>query len=135
MTIGIVCIVTDAKKDDNNRVFAARGMGLVTHTRKLCAIDPAATYETPPTHWLSSNAAGDATELAILQAMTLGELPSLPEGVAWGEDGVISEADAKAATDGSVFHVYSCAGDVEPVDHAAAVLLSEGLQFVPDPPL
>lgn len=135
MTIGIVCIVGDAKKDDNNRVFAARGMGPETFIRKLCAIDPAATYETPPTHWLSSNAAGDGGELAILQAMTLGELPPLPDGVVWGEDGVISEADAKAATDGSVFHVYSCAGEVEPVEHAAAVLATEGLQFVPDPPL
>jgi len=37
-----------------------------------------------------------------------------------------------AASDGSVFHVYSAAGDIEPVDHVAAVLASEGLQYAPD---
>lgn len=135
MTIGIVCIVTDAKKNDINLVFAARGMGPGTFTRKLCAVDPGATYETPPSHWLMSNAAGDGAELTVLQAMTQGDLPPLPPGSVWGEDGVISAADAMAACDGAVMQVYSCAGDVEPVDHVAAVLASRGLQFVPDPPL
>ena len=60
-------------------------------------------------------------------------MPPLPESVVWGEDGVISAAAAMAATDGAVFHVYSCAGDVEPVIHVAAVLATEGLQYVPDP--
>jgi hypothetical protein len=40
-----------------------------------------------------------------------------------------------AASDGAVFHVYSAAGQIEPVDPVAAVLQSEGLQYVPDPPL
>lgn len=135
MTIGIVCLVTDGQKPNINLVFAARGMGPETFSRKVCAIDPEATYETAPTHWLMSLANGDAAELAILQAMTGGDLPDLPEGVVWGEDGVISAAAAIAATDGAVFQVYSCAGDVEPVDHVAAVLSSRSLQYVPDPPL
>lgn len=135
MTLGIVCLVTDAYKININLVFAARGMGPETFTRKVCAIDPGATYETAPTHWLMSNAAGNQAELDILTAMTNGDLPPLPEGTVWGVDGVISAADAMAATDGSVFQVYSCAGDVEPVDHVAAVLASRSLQYVPDPPL
>lgn len=135
MTIGIVCLVTDAQKANINLVFAARGMGPETFSRKVCAIDPEATYETAPTHWLMSMANGDATELAILQAMAGGDLPDLPEGVVWGEDGVISAAAAIAATDGAVMQVYSVAGDVEPLDHIAGIFAGRGLQFVPDPPL
>lgn len=133
MALGIVCIVANAHKTNINLVFAARGLGPETFTRKLCAIDPGATTATPPTHWLMSNAGGDGAELAILQAMTLGDLPPVPNGTVWGENGVISAADAMAATDGAVFHVYSAAGDIEPVDHVAAVLASEGLQYVPEP--
>lgn len=135
MALGIVCIVTDAQKTNLNLVFAARGLGPETFTRKLCAIDAGATWETAPTHWLMSNAAGDQAELDILTAMTGGDLPDLPDGVVWGENDVISAADAMAACDGAVFHVYSAAGDIEPVDHVVAVLASESLQYVPDPPL
>lgn len=135
MTIGIVCLVTDAQKTNINLVFAARGHGPETFTRKVCALDPLATPETPPTHWLMSDAGSSNEELSILQAMTEGDLPPVPNGVVWGEDGVISAADAMAATDGAVFQVYSCAGDVLPVDHVAAVLASRGLQYVPEPPL
>lgn len=135
MTIGIVFIVKDAKKDDLNLVFAARGMGPESVTRKLCAIDPQATDQTPPTHWLASMANGTAEELATLNGMINGDLPPVPDGTVWGENGVISAADAMAACDGAVMQVYSCAGDVEPVDHVAAVLASRGLQYVPDPPL
>ena len=132
MAIGIVCIVSDAYRVDINLVFEARGHGPSTFIRKVCALDPEATPATPQTHWLMSNAAGNAEELAILQAMTQGDLPPLPSGVVWGENGVISAADAMEATDGSVFQVYSCAGDVEPVDHVAAVMASRSLQYVPE---
>lgn len=135
MALGIVFIVTDAKKDDLNLVFAARGMGPDSVTRKLCAIDPQATDQTPPTHWLASMANGTQAELDILNAMTAGDLPPVPDGTVWGENGVISAAAAMAACDGAVFQVYSAAGDIEPVDHVTAVLASRGLQYVPDPPL
>ena len=133
MALGIVCIITDAQKDAINLVFVARGDGPETFTRKICAADPDATPETTPTHWLMSDANGDDAELSILMAMTQGNLPDLPDGVVWGEDGVISEADAIAATDGAVFQVYSAGGDIEPVDHVAAVLASRDLQYVPEP--
>jgi len=133
--LGIVMIVTDGKRDDLNRVFAARGWGPENITRKLCAVSPLATDQTSPTHWLASNAGGSSEELAILNGMVNGDLPPVPYGTVWGENGVISAAAAMAACDGSVFQVYSCAGDIEPVDHVAAVLASRGLQYVPDPPL
>lgn len=133
MTLPYIATITAAFKDDLNLTLAAVGWGPESFTRKLCAIDPGATPSTPATHYLASAAAASEADVAMLQAMTQGDLPDLPEGVVWGENGVISAADAMAASDGAVFHVYSAAGDVEPTDHAAAVLTSEGLQFVPDP--
>lgn len=133
MLLPFVAVVTDAKKTDWNLIGTAIGWGPETFTRKLCAINPSATHLTPPTHWLCSAAAATDTDVAMLQAMTNGDLPILPEGTVWGENGVISAADAMAAADGSVFHVYSAAGDIEPVDHVVAVLAAEGLQYVPDP--
>lgn len=135
MNLPAICVVTNAHKVNLNLVYAAMGMGPETFTRKLCAINPSATWETPPTHWLMSAAAATDTDVATWQAMTEGNLPPLPTGVVWGVDGAISAASAMAASDGSVFHVYSAAGDIEPVDHAAAVLITENLQFVPEPPL
>ncbi|TPQ51528.1 hypothetical protein C2U72_07790 [Prosthecomicrobium hirschii] len=60
---------------------------------------------------------------------TARDLPDLLEGVVWSEDGSIFAAAVIAATDGGVFPVYSCAGDVDRVD---AVLSSLSLQHVPD---
>lgn len=134
MILPAICTVTAAARDDLNRVFEAMGVGSGTFSVPLCAINPAATPETPATHYLMSHAGALDTEVAIWQAMTAGTLPPLPEGVAWGVDGVISAEDALAACDGAVFHVYSAAGDITPTDHAAAILASEGLQFVPEPP-
>lgn len=135
MNLPFVALVTDAFKTDLNRTLAAVGWGPESFTRKVCAIDPSATWETAPTHWLTSHAGASDTDVAMLQAMTNGDLPILPEGTVWGENGVISAADAMAASDGAVFHVYSAAGDIEPTDHVSAVLAAEGLQYVPEPPL
>jgi hypothetical protein len=133
MNLPYIAIVTDAKRVDLNRVFDAMGYGPETFIRKCCAPDPSATTATPPTHWLSSNASASDALVATLQAMTAGDLPALPDGVVWGENGVITAADAMAASNGSALHVYSAAGQIEPAQHAAAVLVSEGLQYVPDP--
>lgn len=133
MALGIVCIVTDAQKTNLNRVFAARGRGPETFTRKLCGIDPNATISTPPTHWLMSDAGSTQDELNMLTAMTQGDLPLVPQGTVWGENGVISASEAMAATDGTVLQVYSAAGDVDPEAHAAAILAGRGLQLAPTP--
>ena len=135
MDLPFIAIVTAACKNDLNATLAAVGWGPESFTRKCCAIDAGATWGTTPTHYLTSAAAATDTDVAMLQAMTQGDLPDLPDGVVWGENGIISAAAAMACSDASVFHVYSAAGDIEPVDHAAAVLASEGLQYVPDAPL
>lgn len=132
MLLPSVCIVTDAHRVNLNRVFQAMGEGPETFSRKLCAIDPSATSATPATHWLMSHAGSTDSQVSIWQAMTQGNLPPLPEGTVWGQDGVISAAEAMAAADAAVFHVYSAAGDIEPAVHVAAVLATEGLQYVPE---
>lgn len=134
MNLPYVAIVTDAHRLNINLMFNAIGWGPETFIRKCCVIDPNATWETLPTHWLSSNVAATDSDVAMLQRATAGDLPPLPEGVVWGVDGVISAAEAMAATDGAVFQVYSAAGEIEPLDHMHAVLASKGLQFLPDPP-
>lgn len=139
MQLPMVCVVDDAKRNDINQVWIARGLAQPnsdpSFARALCAADPEATWETPATHWLMSDAGASDGEVDTCNQMTAGNLPPLPEGTVWGEDGVISAAAAMAATDGAVFRVFSCAGEVEPLDHMAAVLATLGLQFVPDPPL
>lgn len=132
MNLPMVCIVVAAHRDNINLVWAARGLGPECFTRRLC-VSGAATPETPPTHWLMSDATATDAEVATCQRMSDGDLPPLPEGVAWGVDGVISAADALAAIDGSALQVYSVSGDVEPVDHVSGILASRGLQYVPDP--
>lgn len=131
----MVIIITAAAQPDANLVWEARGRGPGSFMRKVCALDPGATWETTPTHYVMSDATATDGEVAICQAMTAGDLPPLPEGVVWGEDGIVSAADAMAATDGAVMQVYSVAGAVEPLDHIAGIFAGRGLQFVPDPPL
>lgn len=62
-------------------------------------------------------------------------LGGLSLGLASSTGGGFSLDAFMAATDGAVFHVYSAAGAIEPVDHVAAVLATEGLQYVPDEPI
>lgn len=132
MQLPFVAIVTAAARVDLNRVFGALGAGPNTFSRRCCPILPVPTPATEPTHWLTSSAAASDSDVATLQAMTSGILPVPPPGVVWGVDGVISEAEAIAASSAAVLHVYSAAGDISAAAHAAAVLASEGLMFVPD---
>lgn len=135
MRLPYIALVTAAHRTNLNLVFQAMGWGPETFMRKVCVASPSATPSTPPTHWLSSNASASDADVGMINAMTEGNLPPLPDGTVWGEDGVISAADAMAASDGAVLQVYSAAGEIEPVDHVAAVLLSRGLQYVPDEPI
>ena len=45
---------------------------------------------------------------------------------------MIEAADAQQAIDGDSLQCYSASGNVEPVDHVAAILASRGLSYVPD---
>lgn len=133
MSIPVVLIGKAATIINLRKVWEAQGQGPSAFGRKLCAINPAATYETPATAYLMSDA-GVANDLVTAwQQMPNGNLPQI-EGV-WGVDGVVSAADAMEATNADNLHVYTASGDISPPDHANAVIASEGYQYVPDEPL
>lgn len=125
----VVCIIAAASKDDGNLVWAAQGRGPDTFSRRLTTDSPATTGSTV-THYLMADSSSDASDVAAWQAMADGDLPQI-NGV-WGENGVIGAAEAQAAVSGANLQVYSASGDVAPLDHCNAILLSRGLSWVPD---
>lgn len=136
-----ILICTDAAVVDVRLVWGAMGQGWDTFGRKLCSSATEATPETPPTHWLMSDAGSQSDMVTAWQAMANGDLPQI-DGV-WGENGIISAAAAMAATNGANLHVYTVSGDVQPEDFLlgmadanhvrhGGMLASEGLQFVPE---
>ena len=135
MALPSICIVTAAQRDNANAVWEARGRGPNNFSRKLCELDPGATYETPATHYLIADSSTTQEEVAIMMSFQDGDLPPLPDGTVWGEEGIISAADAMTAINGANMQVYAASGDVAPVDHAAGILSSRDLMLVPDPPL
>lgn len=132
MNLPVICVCTAAAQINVNRVWAAMGRGPGTFERRLTTgSDP--TSEVEPTHYLMSDASTSADDAAEWQAMANGDLPHLPDGRVWGEDGVIGAEDARAAISGGNLQVYSASGDVVPIDHANGVLASRGLSWVPFP--
>lgn len=135
-----ICICTVAACDDINRVWEAMSRGPGTFTRKLCAIDANATWQTPATHYLMQDMSATDSDVAEWQALCSGDLP--PITGTWGEDGIISAEDAQAACDGGNLQVFSAAGLDDSGDNGATptqwrdgVLLGAGLMFVPDAPI
>jgi hypothetical protein len=109
MTITVAILVTDAAKD---AVVAAVNALTPEYTigfaRKVCPIDPAPTWETPATHWYTN-----------------GE--SVPESV------VATWQTALPEMEGVVYWLaYNSSNSLE---WAYTNMASEGLMFVPDPPL
>lgn len=125
-----------ADKDDINLVLEAQGRGPGNLSRKMCSIDPLATWETPATHYMMQDMSATDTLVASWQAACNGDLPAI-DGQ-WGVDGVISSLDAQEACSGGNMQVYSAAGLVTGEDATAwrdGTFLGIGLQFVPDAPL
>lgn len=122
----LICPVS--AKDGINAVLEALGRGPNNISRKLCTIDPAATWETPATHYLMQDMSAQEADVLLWAGIKAG---TLPDTVAWGEDGMISTEDAIAACAG--MNLYSAAQDFKtPGEWCTDVLASVGLQFVPD---
>lgn len=131
-----IAICTAAVVTNVNRVWEEGLLrGPNNLSRKLCPIDPLATHETPATHYMMQDMSAQDTDVAVWQGLCAG---NLPEGVSWGEFGIISGADAIAACGGGNMQVYSAAGletSEQAADWREGVLLGVGLQFVPDEPI
>lgn len=134
MNLPTIIVCTAAVRDVLNAIFAPGGQ--IAMTVPLCAKDPEATWETPPTHWLCSHMGADSADVPEWQAMATGEglLPSLPLGYEWGAGNLPSEEDAQAAIGAGNLAVYSRAGDETMIPLLDAVMEGEGLQRIPDAP-
>lgn len=112
-TIAVAMLVEHSKKDAVTAAIStltpSYGLGF---SRKCCAIDPAATYHTPTTHWYMNDAAIDA---GLVQA--------------W------QDAVASSQTGDPLYglKIWTAQNSQNAVAWATANLESEGLQFVPPP--
>lgn len=125
-------------KDNINLVLEAQGRGPGSLSRKMCAIDPTATYETPATHYMMQDMSATDTLVASWQAMASGVMPGLDDFGAPMVWGIISKPDAIACTGNGNMQVYSAAGLITGEDATAwrdGTFVGIGLQFVPAAPI
>ena len=125
----VIAVAAAATIVNTRKVWEAQGLGSEAFMRRLTD-DPSPTPQSTVTHYMMSDDSCSVELVAAWQAMASGDLPQI-NGV-WGVGGIISAADAMAATTGANLQVYSASGDVAPLDHANAILASRGLSFVPD---
>ncbi|MCW1934519.1 hypothetical protein [Pararhodobacter zhoushanensis] len=125
-----IIIVPEAQADKLSIVFQAMGRGpnSFTQGRKVCAKDPSATFETPPTHRLMQDMSATSELEAMWRLMAAGD--AMPQ-VNWGDTPGITEGSAIAAAQS--MSVFSVAGPMQTAWNAEAILAGQGLQFVPDP--
>jgi hypothetical protein len=131
-----IMVAKAAAKTDINLVLEAQGRGPGNLSRKMCSIDPLATFETPATHYMMQDMSATDTLVASWQAACNGDLPAI-EGQ-WGQEGVIASLAAQTACSGGNMQVFSAAGLVTGEDATNwrdGTFLGIGLQFVPDMPI
>ena len=132
MAINIIGIATAAAVDDVNAVLEAMGRGPGSISRKATTVaNPA--WDATPTHFFMSDQGVTPEFQAQLLGFANGDLPPLPEGVVWGEDGVISAADALAAIASPNFSFASFSGAFTPGEQVQAALDALGLHVIPFP--
>lgn len=140
-TVNIIGIGAVAAVVNINLVLEAMGRGPNSLSRPACVKPtpenglPEVTWETTPTHRYMSDQGVTSEFAAILHGFANGDLPPLPEGTVWGEDGVISAADALAAIASTNFAFGSFNEAFTPGQQVAAALDALGLVRVPDEPL
>lgn len=132
MSINIIGIATASALVNINAVLEAMGRGPGNISRKATTVaDPA--WDAEPTHYFMSDQGVTPEFQAQLLGFSSGDLPPLPEGVLWGEDGVISAADALAAISSSNFAFAAFNEGFTPGEQVAAALDALGLHVIPFP--
>lgn len=134
MTVNIIGIGAIAAVENINLVLEAMGRGPNSLSRPATST-PNPTWETAPTHKYMSDQGATGEFAAILLGFANGDLPPLPDGVVWGENGIISSADAQAAITAENFAFASFNDGFTPGEQIEAALSALGLSVVPDPPL
>lgn len=130
MQVSAILIVTAAARANARLVWQAMGRGPNSFLMPLTD-DADPTPESTVTHWAMHDGSATDTDVAEWQALTNGDLPAVPEGTVWGEDDVISAADAIAACSAANLQVYSAAGSVVPLEHMEGVIAGRGLRVRP----
>jgi len=132
MTINVIGIATAAAVTNVNLVLQAMGRGPGNISRKATTVaNPA--WDATPTHYFMSDQGVTAEFQAQLLGFANGDLPPLPEGVVWGEEGVISAQDALAAIASPNFSFASFSGAFTPGEQVQAALDALGLHVIPFP--
>lgn len=136
-----ICFVAPQHRAAFNAIFDALGYGPQFRVPVTKENPPATT--SAPSSWFFAETSPEDDAVAVYEGLRVGTLPSLPPGVVWGEDGVISQADAQAAVSALTFEVYTAGGGaVVPYDwmHGAedengvrhgGILLSRNERLVP----
>lgn len=123
--INIIAVAPIAYVEDVNAVLEAMGRGPGSLGTKASDV-PDQAFGATSTHMFMCNQSAAAEFQAQMLAWAGdGDLPPLPEGVVWGEDGVISAADAMAA--GAHLAVASFNENFTPDEQVAATLGALGL--------
>lgn len=134
MTVNIIGIGAIAAVENINLVLEAMGRGPNSLSRPATST-PNPTWETAATHKYMSDQGATGEFAAILLGFSNNQLPPLPDGVVWGENGIISSADAQAAITAENFAFDSFNDGFTPGEQVEAELSALGLSVVPDPPL
>jgi hypothetical protein len=128
----IIAITTAANQTNINLVLEAMGRGPGSLAQPSSA-DPGVAWNGTPTHFYMSDQGAPQWLADAFLAFGDNNLPPLPEGVVWGEDGVISAADALEAIQPENFYFAQFVG-FEPSEQLAAALAAKGLhKFPPNP--
>lgn len=132
MAINIIAICPAAYLTDVNAVLEAMGRG-PGNIEKKATTSPNPAWNDAATHYYMSDQGVTEAFQADLLAATSGDLPPVPEGTVWGEDGVISAADAMAAM--AHLAVASFNELFTPQQQVSAALASHDpvLYAIPDP--
>ena len=133
MSINIIGVATNAAVTNVNLVLEAMGRGPGSITCKATTVSNP-TWEEAPTHWFMSDQGVTAEFQAQLLGFSNGDLPPLPSGTVWGENGVISAADALAAISAANFAFASFNDSFTPGEQVQATLDALGLHIIPFPP-
>lgn len=137
MELPTICICTAAARTNLNLVWNAMGRGPDTFIRRL-ASTPVSEEDTP-THYLMQDMSAYDYDVVRWQALTAGDMPGLDDNgnpIMWGEESVISQEDAIAASTGGNLHIYTAAGPMTPTERDAwrdGILAGRELAFIPDP--
>ena len=132
-------IVKATSKADAEAVMTAYRGGTIEFGRALIAVDTVdPTPSTTPTHWLMFDASTSHDNVVVYLAFADNDLPPLADPSAvWGQNGLISAAEAMEAVNAVNMQVYATSGDVNPSeliegqDGEGGLLRGRGLRYRP----